>query len=136
MNKKFKKEEKIYYLQEILFFIKDPEPDPDKIRSVKWDCTGIRFLQLTLYQANTVAPLQPFETAKCFFYRKVPVPVSRVCIALRRRQTKSSPIFAKLLHLVLRGALSSELFEFLRYLFPFQRYTKFSVFFFNSAGYL
>ena len=47
---------------------------------------------------------------------------------------KSSPIFAKLLQLVPRGALSSELFEFLRYLYPFKRYTKFSFSdFFNSV---
>ena len=51
-----------------------------------------------------------------------------------RRQTKSSPIFAKILQLVFSGTLSSELFEFLRYLYPSQRYAKFSFSgFFNSA---
>ena len=39
---------------------------------------------------------------------------------------KISPIFAKLLQLVAHGTLSSELFEFVRYLYPFQRYAKFS----------
>ena len=38
---------------------------------------------------------------------------------------KKSPIFAKLLLLVPLGRLSSELFEFLRYLYPFQRYANF-----------
>ena len=55
-------------------------------------------------------------------------------LTLWRRRTQSSPIFAKLLQLVPRGTLSSELFEFLRYLYPFQRYAKFSFFvIFNSA---
>ena len=50
------------------------------------------------------------------------------------RKMKSSPIFAKILQLIPRGTLSSELFEFLRYLYPFQRYAKFSFSgFFNSA---
>ena len=47
---------------------------------------------------------------------------------------KSAPIFVKLLQLVPRGTLSSELFEFLRYLYLFKSYTKFSFSnFFNSV---
>ena len=47
-------------------------------------------------------------------------------MTLWRQQTKSSPIFAKLLQPVFSDMLSSELFEFLRYLYLFQRYAKFS----------
>ena len=55
-------------------------------------------------------------------------------LTLWSRQTKSLPIFTKLLQLVLRGMLSSELFEFLRYLYSFQRYAKCSFSgFVNSA---
>ena len=50
------------------------------------------------------------------------------------RKMKSSLIFAKILQLNPRGTLSSELFEFLRYFYPFQRYVKFLFSsFFNSA---
>ena len=56
-------------------------------------------------------------------------------IAFRRRRTKSSPIFTKLLQLAPPVTLSSELFEFLRYLYPFQRYAKFS-FFLTVRAYL
>ena len=47
---------------------------------------------------------------------------------------KKLPIFAKLLEIIPRSMLSSKLFEFLRYLYPFQRYSKFLFSsFFNSA---
>ena len=47
---------------------------------------------------------------------------------------KGSLIFAKLLELITPSTLSSTLFEFLRYLYPFQRYSKFQFSgFFNSA---
>ena len=55
-------------------------------------------------------------------------------LTLWRRKTKSSPIFVKILQPITHGTLSSELFEFLRYLYPFQRYVIFSFsVFFNSA---
>ena len=56
-------------------------------------------------------------------------------IANRKWQKiKKSLIFVKLLHLIPRGTLSSELFWILRYLYLFQRYVKFLFFcFFNSA---
>ena len=64
------------------------------------------------------------------------LPADDPLTTLWRRQTKSSPIFAKILQLFLCGTLNSELFEFLRYLYPFQRYAKFSFSgFFNSAGF-
>ena len=65
------------------------------------------------------------EPSKCFSLQGIKI---WHFLTLWRRQTKSSPIFAKLLQLVPRGTLSSELFEFLRYLYPFQRYAKFSFF--------
>ena len=43
-------------------------------------------------------------------------------LTLLRRKMKRSMIFAKLLQRVPCGMLSSGLFEFLRYLYPFQRY--------------
>ena len=47
---------------------------------------------------------------------------------------KKLPIFAKLLEIIPRSMLSSKLFEFLRYLYPFQRYSKFLFSsFFNSV---
>ena len=42
--------------------------------------------------------------------------------------TTNNEKFAKLPQLVPRGTLSSELFEFLRYLYPFKSYGKFLVF--------
>ena len=44
---------------------------------------------------------------------------------LPRRNRKKSPIFAHRLQLLPRGTLSSELFEFFRNLYPFQRYATF-----------
>ena len=47
---------------------------------------------------------------------------------------KCSPIFVKFSGLIPRGALSSEPLEFLRYLYPFQRYLKFSFFDFSNSA--
>ena len=47
---------------------------------------------------------------------------------------KCSPIFVKLSGLIPRGALSSEPLEFSRYLYPFQRYSKFSFFDFSNSS--
>ena len=50
------------------------------------------------------------------------------------KQTKTSPIFVKFAQLKCHKTVSSEPFEFLQYLYPFQRYARFSYYFiFNSA---
>ena len=49
-------------------------------------------------------------------------------LTLKQRKTKSLPIFMKVLQLVRRGTLSSELSQCLRYLYPFKSYGKCLVF--------
>ena len=89
----------------------------ENLRAIRWLLTVWHVCKKTQKNSKIVSVFRP-AVVKGFFWR---------------RRTKSL-IVAKLLQLVPRGTLSSELFEFFRYLYPFQRYTKFSFFvIFNSA---